>query len=289
MKSRIDEALDYLGGSDHRYQTTLIGGLLVLVAQYVFVYADSSSVVVRTVGVVSVAILVGYVLLVIGQVSDGNDQPPRFVPVTIDRGKSIVINGVIGLALVDAVIGVMYQLLQIALSRFQNWLGPVGSAWPLNTALLTAMNWSTYVYVLFLVPYVVVAVLLIYGRTRLWSSLRSLWDSEHMGVTRNLVVGLKTVPSELGLLVSREYAYAWLLAVVLLLFNTDVVFFISNIVFDRQVFQPEFNTGTTLSAFFSFHFLVSIIYLFADVSRGMGQSGTEEETTPAGTDTGSRA
>ena len=76
---------------------------------------------------------------------------------------------------------------------------------------------------------------------------------------------------------SKEYAYAWLLALVLLLFNTDVVLFVSNVVLNRQAFDPEFGTGTELSAFFSFYFLISVMYLFTDISSDVTHPAVEEE------------
>jgi hypothetical protein len=287
MKSRldtyIDEALEYMNRSDHKYQTTLIGGALLVFTQYAFIYFTPSNQVERwtvlSLGAVSATVLIGYVMILIRRVSAGDDHPPRFTPITVSHVGSIVFNGLSGFAVVVGIVVAMFRLMNEILRVLQGYLISIEADGQLLITFLIAMNWGTFVYLLFLIPYVIVAFLLLFGQVVLPSVSRvfNRSDIDSATVPASLSTNVKTGFSGLRLLVSKEYAYAWLLALVLLLFNTDVVLFVSNVVLNRQAFDPEFGTGTALSAFFSFYFLISVMYLFTDISSDVTHPAVEEE------------
>lgn len=254
MTTQIDEALDYLGKSDERFQTILIGGGLLFVSQYVFVFSGISTVteyfasselafltgtirvVVLGIGMLAFVIPLGFLLEVNTAVAKGEETPPSFYPITVRRWFALTWRGLIGLAVFAGTVFVLIQGLNFALAEVNRLLPTM----KLTGIIFDLIKPLTIVCILFFIPYVVLAVLLLFERERKRTRLRSIL------VFKN-----------------RSYLTAWVLAIILLVFNSDFISYLSELFSERRIFPTEPGSESIMAAFGSFYILVSIVYLFS--------------------------
>lgn len=266
MASRIDDAMGYLGSSDERYETGIVGGSLLFVAEYVFVFSGRSEVVgalerlsgrylvlgspvllgavdaaVLAAGFLSLTIPLGFLLTVVRDVSSGGGDTPTFLSVDARLWLRLAYRGTKVVLVLGVIAVVMFSLLRV-LSSLLLLVTPATSAETLWVVyVFSAFSFFSSVFTVFYVPYVLLAVFIVLGTNRDWSLLG---------------------PILLGL--NRRYLTAWALLVMLLLFNSDVASFVFDYVVEREVELPTAGTGSVLAAFATFYLLVAVVYLFAD-------------------------
>lgn len=271
MATRIKEALDYINGSEDRYEIGIVGGSLLFVGEYVFVFSGRAAVtgfveglsrtfgvldvpgllraidaLVLAVGVASLAIATGYLLEVVTAVSEGRESPPTFLPFTWRSWGGFAVAGSKGMAMLVASAALIVYTAQLSVAILFALTPPVsaGTVWVIY--LFDLVSILAIFVLVFCVPYVLLAMFLLVGTGR------SVGEIGQIG--RN-----------------REYLSSWIPLIVLLVFNSDVTSFVYDFVVNRRVEVPEAGSDSMIAAFLTFWLLVSIAYLFADaLSDGDG-------------------
>lgn len=274
MASQISEALNYLGDSDERFETMMIGGGMLFFAEYVFLFEGPAEVAtnvqnvsavvgpqtptaptevaVATVGLVAVLVPLGFLMAVLECVSDRRERTPSFYPLAVRHWLGLLVRGAragVALAITGAV---LFQVVQVFTYVMQRTM-PSGSrqtAWIIP--VLDAASFLIIVFVILYVPYILLAVFIMVGRHRDWKTFaRRLWV---IATFRN-----------------ATYRSTWVLLIVLLIFNSDVTSFVFEYLLHGNIRLPEAGPGSAIAAFVSFYLLVSIVYLFADAIPGTGK------------------
>lgn len=271
MATRIDEALEYLGKADHRFYTMLVGGSLLFVSQYVFVWSGRAHIrqslgylgITRLAGVVdmvavavglsSLVVVLGYLMLVSRDVAAGEDAPPRFTPLTVPHWRPLLTRGVVaGMALVvtAAALGASLNTLVATvldlLPAYSRDAVLVGYLYDLLTLFVF---WVLFFYG----PYVLLAVFLLLGRRRADTDLLSILTFRN-----------------------RTYLAAWGLMLVLLVFEGNLLSYLGAVVTERRFVQSSPGGRSLFNSFVTFYLLVSIVYLFSDALTDAGEDRSED-------------
>lgn len=266
MTTRINDAMDYLGDSDQQYETGIIGGSLLFVAEYVFVLSGRSDIaafVVRlsdrflfldseallepvdlaavAVGYFCLTIPLGFLLTVVRDVSAGDAETPRYLSVDVRAWLRLAYRGTKVVMMLGAIALVMFLLLRFAASLLLAVTPPTSARTLWVAYAFSVFSFLTDLFIVFYVPYVLLAAFLLLGMDRDWSKLGPIL------IGRN-----------------GRYRTAWVLLVMLLLFNSDVATFVFDFVFKRETSLSTAGTDSVIAAFATFYLLVAIVYLFAD-------------------------
>ena len=266
MATRINDAMGYLGDSDERYETGIVGGSLLFVAEYVFLFSGRShlagllrdlsgvygflgsetllaavDLTAVAVGFIAFTIPLGFLLTVVRDVSTGGENSPRFLSVDARFWLRLAYRGTKVVAVLGGIALVMFALLWTAVSLLFALTPPVSARTLWVIHLFDVFSFLVTLFVVFYVPYVLLAVFLLLGMDRDWFRLGPI------------LIGL-----------NRRYLTAWTLLIMLLLFNSDVASFVFDLVVNREISLPSAGTDSVIAAFATFYLLVAIVYLFAD-------------------------
>jgi len=266
MATRINDAMGYLGDSDERYETGIIGGSLLFVAEYVFLFSGRSrladllrdlsqvygflgselllaavDLTAVAVGFLAFTIPLGFLLTVVRDVSAGGGDSPTFLSVDGRFWLRLAYRGTKVVAVLGAIALVVFALLWSAASLLFALTPPVSARTLWVIRLFDVFSFLVTLVVVLYVPYVLLAAFLLLGMDRDWARLGPI------------LVGM-----------NRRYLTAWVLLVMLLLFNSDVAAFVFEFVVNRRISLPAPGTDSVIAAFATFYLLVAIVYLFAD-------------------------
>jgi hypothetical protein len=266
MASRINDAMGYLGDSDERYETGIVGGSLLFVAEHVYLFSGRSHLagIIRdlsriygfhgsealleavdlaavAVGFLALTVPLGFLLTVVRDVSTGSGGSPTFLSVDARFWLRLAYRGTKVVAVLGTIAVVMFALVWTATSLLFALTPPVSARTLWVIRLLDVFSFLVTLVVVFYVPYVLLAGVFLLGMDRDWSGLGPI------------LVGT-----------NRRYPTAWGLLIMLLLFNSDVASFVFDLVVKRWISLGAAGTESVIAAFATFYLLVAIVYLFAD-------------------------
>lgn len=263
MTTRIDRSLDYLGKSDHRFYTMLVGGGFLYISQYVFVWggqarireassqygvpADVAAHLAVGIGLSALIFDLGYLRLANRSVAAGEETPPRFHPLTVDRWRSLSVQGAVAAAALALTVGVLH----LSLTEFVGLVLKVANHFELFF-LYDLLGVFVRGFLLVYGPYVLLSVFLVIGRQRPGRKLLSI-----------LRFG------------NRPYLVGWGLIVVLLTFEGSLLQYLSTLIKEAKPIQSQPGADSLLGSFVTFYLLVSIVYLLSDALTDADESSSE--------------
>lgn len=270
MTTPVDEALEYLGRSDHRAYTLLVGGGSLFVTQYVFVWsgrahlrgllasvglgrlADGIDLLASLVGLASLIVVLGYLTLVNRAVAAGDDTPPTFAPLTVSHWRTLLVRGVVAGVALGTTVVVLVRSLNTFVATVRSLSPPFTTEDVLVVYLYDLLTLVVVLVVFVYGPYVLLSVFLLLGRPRAGGKL-----------ARVLGFG------------NRNYLKGWGLMLVLLTLESDLLSYLNTLVTTGQLVQSRAGTDSLLGSFVTFYLLVSVVYLLSDALTDAGEEADE--------------